>query len=133
MGFSIRLPWSGPSKISAQNPKFREEAGIWASRCAACGDCVLGETFGFCPMARCAKSLMNGPCGGTKDGKCEVSKDIDCAWYLIVKRMEALGRTAELTEVIPPRDWSTSRDGGPRRMILEQSVLEPASTAKPSK
>jgi hypothetical protein len=127
---------AGPVVLPAMNTLFMGAnlgQGQWSERCAGCGDCVLERTGGICPIARCAKNLMNGPCGGTKDGKCEVSKDIDCAWYMIVKRMEALGRTAELMEVIPPRNWATSRDGGPRRMILEQSVLEPASPAKPAK
>jgi hypothetical protein len=62
---------------------------------------------------------MNGPCGGTNKGKCEVSSEIDCAWYLIVERMTKLGKLDKLAEVLPPRNWSTSRDGGPRRISLE--------------
>lgn len=65
--------------VNTSSLTIREEAGVWAGRCAACGDCVLGETFGLCPIARCAKSLLNGPCGGTrKDGKCEVDGEVDC-------------------------------------------------------
>jgi len=66
---------------------------------------------------------MNGPCGGTRDGKCEVNPDMDCAWVKIVERMDKLGRLDELTEVSPPRGWSTSRDGGPRRMTVEDALL----------
>ena len=66
---------------------IRQEPGTWIARCAACGDCVLGETFGLCPVARCAKSLSNGPCGGTrKEGKCEVDENIDCVWFQIYER-----------------------------------------------
>lgn len=101
--------------------------GEWSERCAGCGDCMLAKTGGLCPIARCSKSLMNGPCGGTQDGKCEVSPDTDCVWAMIVERMEALGRLGELMEVMPPRDWSTSRHGGPRRMIVESSLIEPAA------
>ncbi len=99
----------------------REEAGIWASRCAACGDCVLGETFGLCPVARCSKSLMNGPCGGTsKDGKCEISEDTDCVWNLIVDRAVARGELDSLAEVRETRDWSNTRHGGPKRVVREE-------------
>ncbi len=76
-------------------------------------------TGGICPVARCAKTLMNGPCGGTNKGKCEISKDVDCAWYLIVERMKTLGTLEKLSEIQPPRNWSTSRDGGPRRISME--------------
>ncbi|MDA8431856.1 MAG: methylenetetrahydrofolate reductase C-terminal domain-containing protein [Nitrospiraceae bacterium] len=96
-----------------------EAPGSFVELCAGCGNCILHMTGGICPIARCSKTLMNGPCGGTNDGKCEVSKDIDCAWYLIVERMKQLGTLEKLSEVLPPRNWSTSRDGGPRRVSLE--------------
>jgi hypothetical protein len=100
---------------------IREEAGLWASRCAACGDCILDETFGMCPIARCAKSLMNGPCGGTKtSGKCEVNEDVDCVWKLIVDRAESRGALESLVEIRKPKDWSTSHHGGPKRVIREE-------------
>ena len=95
------------------------EQGVWQERCAACGNCILDLTGSICPIARCSKTLMNGPCGGTNKGKCEVSQDIDCAWYLIVERMKKLGTLDKLTEVLPARNWSTSRDGGPRRVSME--------------
>jgi len=95
------------------------EPGLFEELCAGCGDCILHMTGGICPVARCSKTLMNGPCGGTNKGKCEISKDVDCAWYLIVERMKELGTLEKLSEVIPPRSWSTSRDGGPRRVSVE--------------
>ena len=99
---------------------IREEDGIWVGRCAACGDCVLGETFGLCPVARCAKSLMNGPCGGTrKEGKCEIDEDIDCVWNLIVERAEARGQLESLKEVKKSKNWSNSTHGGPKRVVRE--------------
>lgn len=99
---------------------IREEAGVWATRCAACGDCVLGETFGYCPVSRCAKSLMNGPCGGTReDGKCELDESLDCVWNLIVERAEKRGELDSLLEVKKARDWSNSGHGGPKRVIRE--------------
>lgn len=96
-----------------------EAPGDFKELCAGCGNCILHMTGGICPIARCSKTLMNGPCGGTNNGKCEVSKDIDCAWFLIVERMKQLGTLEKLSEVLPPRNWSTSRDGGPRRVSLE--------------
>jgi len=99
---------------------IREEEGLWQSRCVACGDCVLGETFGLCPVARCAKSLMNGPCGGTrKDGKCEIDEHIDCVWNLIVERAAARGQLESLSKVWKAKNWSNSYHGGPKRVVRE--------------
>jgi len=95
------------------------KAGVFVELCAGCGNCVLHLTGGICPVARCAKSLMNGPCGGTNNGKCEISQDVDCAWYLILERMTKLGTLEKLSEIKPPRDWSTGIYGGPRRIVLE--------------
>lgn len=95
------------------------KAGIFVELCAGCGDCILHLTGGICPVARCAKSLMNGPCGGTNKGKCEISQDVDCAWYLIVERMKKLGTLEKVYEIQPLRNWSTAIYGGPRRVILE--------------
>jgi len=99
------------------------EQGVWEERCAACGSCILGLTGGICPIARCAKQLLNGPCGGSQGGKCEISKDTDCAWNLIYDRLNAQGRLHLLMEILPPKDWSTSRDGGPRRITREDLRL----------
>jgi len=99
---------------------IREEAGLWSARCAACGDCVLGETFGYCPIARCAKSLLNGPCGGTrKNGKCEVNEDVDCIWNLIIERAYERGQIESLAAIRSTKNWSNSRHGGPKRVIRE--------------
>ena len=94
--------------------------GVWSEYCHGCGDCVLDLTGGVCPIARCSKSLINGACGGTNDGKCEVSSDMDCAWYLIYNRLKETGRLAELGKIRPPRDWSKDRGGGVRRLTHEE-------------
>ncbi len=99
------------------------EPGVWIEMCAGCGNCILHLTGGICPVARCSKSILNGPCGGSKDGKCEISPDVDCAWHLIVERMKKIGTLNRLEEIIPPRDWSTSHSGGPRRVIHEEIML----------
>jgi ferredoxin len=99
------------------------EEGVWAERCGGCGNCILDRTGGICPVARCAKSLFNGPCGGSVDGKCEVSPDIPCAWQLIYERMAKLGVLDRLEEIEPPRDWSSSYSGGPRKIIREDLKL----------
>ena len=96
--------------------------GSWEEKCGLCGDCVLHKTGGICPVIRCSKSIMNGPCGGSQDGKCEISKEVDCAWQLIYDRMKALGRLSELAVIQPPKDWSKSRDGGPRRILREDLI-----------
>jgi ferredoxin len=99
------------------------EQGVWAERCAACGDCVLGLTGGICPIARCSKSLLNGPCGGSEDGHCEIDPDVPCAWQLIYDRLSAMGRLDALLEIQPPKNWQTSRDGGPRKIVRDDLRL----------
>ena len=84
--------------------EIREDSTL-EERCAACGDCILAITGGICPIARCAKSLLNGPCGGSQHGKCEIDPEIDCAWDLIIKRLEKLGRLSVLDEIRPPRNF----------------------------
>ncbi|MEW6381162.1 MAG: methylenetetrahydrofolate reductase C-terminal domain-containing protein [bacterium] len=100
-----------------------ERQGVWVERCQACGQCILDKTGGICPISRCSKSLLNGPCGGSQNGKCEINKDIDCGWHLIYERLKALGRLACLEEIMPAKNWSTSRDGGPRKVIREDMCL----------
>lgn len=84
-----------------------------AERCLECGDCVLEFTGGICPIARCSKHLLNGPCGGSQNGKCEVSKDIPCAWQLIIERLTKIGKLDKLENVLPTKNWSKSLIGGP--------------------
>jgi ferredoxin len=96
-----------------------EELGVYTERCQACGNCVLGETGGICPIARCAKRVMNGPCGGSTGGKCEINKEVDCAWQLIVDRLKMLGRMADYEKLAPIKDWSSDRAGGPRKLVRE--------------
>ncbi len=83
-----------------------EAEGVWLERCMMCGDCVLDETGGICPVAICAKNLLNGPCGGTNKGKCEVSSEKDCAWTLIYKRLEKQGKLDNIRDIFPPRQYS---------------------------
>lgn len=99
------------------------EPGVFTERCQACGNCILDLTGGVCPVARCAKSLMNGPCGGSQNGKCEVNPDTPCAWQLIYDRLAKLGQLDRLMEIQPPKDWSTSRDGGLRKIVREDLKL----------
>jgi ferredoxin len=96
-----------------------EELGVWSERCAGCGNCVLDKTGGLCPIARCSKKLLNGPCGGSANGKCEISKDVDCVWQLIIDRLARLGRLDTLEEIFPVKDWTPAGHGGPRKMVRE--------------
>ena len=99
------------------------EQGVWEERCAACGDCILGLTGGICPIARCAKQLLNGPCGGSQNGVCEVDPDTPCAWQLIYDKLKAQDRLHLILEIQPPKNWSASRDGGPRKITREDLRL----------
>ena len=101
-----------------------EEQGKWLESCLACGDCKLGKFGGVCPVTRCSKSLLNGPCGGSADGKCEVDpENIECGWQLIYDRLEKLGQLENLTEIEEPNDYSTAHDGRPRRMDRQDMHL----------
>jgi hypothetical protein len=84
-----------------------------AERCLECGDCVLEFTGGLCPIARCSKLLLNGPCGGSQDGKCEVDPSIPCVWQQIVDHLTKLGRLDKLEKLVEPKNWSVSLISGP--------------------
>jgi ferredoxin len=99
--------------------------GVWSERCAGCGNCIIDSFGGLCPIARCSKSIMNGPCGGSANGMCEVDQEnIDCVWQLIYDRMKKLGKLDELTALHPLKDWSSARDGGPRKVVREDVLIE---------
>jgi ferredoxin len=110
--------------IPALNTTFLgalDQAGVWNEKCVGCGDCVLSHTGGICPMARCAKRLFNGPCGGSANGLCEISRlvgrDVPCAWVMIIERLTALGRLEEYYKIQAIKDWSTETASGPRTLI----------------
>ncbi|AEE96090.1 methylenetetrahydrofolate reductase C-terminal domain-containing protein [Mahella australiensis] len=99
------------------------DTGVFQVRCAGCGNCILDKRGGICPIARCSKSLLNGPCGGAEDGKCEVNPEIDCAWYLIYNRLKAIGRLDDMKQFFEPKDWSYGRHGGARKLRKEGIAL----------
>jgi ferredoxin len=96
-----------------------EERGVWAEKCAACGACVLHEYGGICPVTRCAKRMLNGPCSGSREDRCEVDPQRQCAWQLIYKRLKEIGQLDRLKDIKPPKNWSHNRDGGYRTFIRE--------------
>ena len=97
-----------------------KEWGVWDERCAACGDCRLEDTAGICPITRCTKGILNGPCAGTKNGKCEANKDMDCAWVLIYKRLERLQQLEKMRRYYPPRNFRTIPR--PKRITSKASI-----------
>jgi hypothetical protein len=90
----------------------------WQAECSACGECVLGETAGICPITRCAKGIMNGPCGGVSDGECELG-DRECAWVQIHERLEALDQNECITVTQDPKDHSA------KTLVCEWDMSEP--------
>jgi ferredoxin len=100
-----------------------EKQGLFTEECVGCGACKLAVFGGICPMARCAKKLLNGPCGGSQQGKCEVNPETDCAWQLIIDRLRTLGQMANLKFYIAPNDWRSSNSGGPRKLVREDHVV----------
>ncbi len=101
--------WTDKPIYPALNTLFigKEEPtpGIISEICTQCGDCVLAWTGGICPVTTCAKGLLNGPCGGTNEGKCEVDSEKDCAWTLIYRRLEEQGRLDLLDKEQPPKNY----------------------------
>lgn len=100
-----------------------EKQGLFTEKCAGCGNCVLDIFSGICPVSRCSKKLMNGPCGGSHEGKCEVNPDTDCAWQLIYDRSKSFGQVEKLMVYVPPKDWRTGNYGGPRKLVREDHVI----------
>ncbi|MGO9308469.1 MAG: methylenetetrahydrofolate reductase C-terminal domain-containing protein [Spirochaetia bacterium] len=91
------------------------DVGFYEERCRSCGSCVLGNTGGICPVTRCSKGVLNGPCGGTReDGSCELADGIHCAWNDIHERLKAQGRLSQMLVVRPPMEWV---DRGPRVLV----------------
>lgn len=100
-----------------------EGQGIWKESCQGCGNCMLDKTLGICPVSRCAKNIFNGPCGGSQNGMCEVNRELPCAWQLIVDRLKEMNMMEKYLEIQPAKDWSTSRDGGPRKRVREDLFI----------
>ncbi len=105
------------------------ERGVWLENCRGCGDCQLGYTGGICPISRCAKRLLNGPCGGASNGLCEINMarvydpPVPCAWEQICHRLQDLGELERLYSVKPSMDWSKAGAGGPRRVVRPDQRL----------
>jgi len=91
--------------------------GSFLERCSACGDCILELTGLICPITRCPKSLLNGPCGGQDKGKCEVDKNKDCTWILIYNELKKQNKLHLLKAKRPPKDHSKSTK--PRNLALQ--------------
>lgn len=100
------------------------EHGIWEERCAGCGNCIIHKYDGLCPISRCSKSIQHGPCGGSSNGKCEISKDVECVWDTIIRKKIEQGHLEDLRNIHPAKNWQTARDGGPRKSIREELVNE---------
>ena len=96
-----------------------EERGVWTEKCAACGACVLAEYGGICPVSRCAKHMLNGPCSGSREDHCEVDATRPCAWQLIHQRLKEIGQLDELKKTKPPKNWRPSLSGGCRTIVRE--------------
>ncbi len=108
--------------IPALNTEFLGETrdqGYWLENCLGCGDCMLFFFGGVCPLARCSKQLLNGPCGGSIDGVCEVNPEIPCAWQMIIDRLSSFNAIDRLEMIYPPKDWSKKQGKGPRKIIRE--------------
>lgn len=96
-----------------------ESRGVWTEKCAQCGACVLADFGGICPVTRCAKHMLNGPCGGSRLERCEISPNQPCAWQLIYKRLNDIGQLDKIKMIYPAKDWSKSLAGGSRTIIRE--------------
>jgi len=95
--------------------------GLFQEICLQCGECILGETGGICPVTSCHKGLVNGPCGGTQEGKCEVDHNKDCAWTLIYERLQKQGRLAAMRKFQPAKNYQVEPKPGKTIFELERS------------
>lgn len=80
--------------------------GQFEQKCSLCGECILTESAGICPVTACAKGLLNGPCGGMSNGRCETDPETDCAWAEIFARMQSSGSTGSLTSTAAPKNYT---------------------------
>ena len=100
-----------------------ESQGLFTEECSGCGACMLALFGGVCPVTRCAKKIMNGPCGGSRNGLCEVDPETECAWHLIVERLKSLGQMGNYQTYIPARDWRPSGSAGPRKLVRKDHMI----------
>lgn len=103
-----------------------QAVGWYEERCRSCSQCVLGHTGGICPITLCAKGLLNGPCGGTNLGNCEISNEQPCAWYRIYQRLKGQDRLDAIRKLNTTRGW---KDQSPRDLI-QPGYKKPESMAK---
>jgi ferredoxin len=96
-----------------------ESRGVWTEKCAQCGACVLADFGGICPVSRCAKHMLNGPCGGSRIERCEINSNQPCAWQLIYKRLKDIGQLDNIKQIYPAKNWGKSLSGGSRKIIRE--------------
>jgi len=114
-GVQTVAPLVGVPTVPALNTRFLarlQRLTLSDERCRLCGECILAETAAICPVTLCPKGLMNGPCGGYQDGKCEVDQERDCAWVAIYRRMEAWGELTRFRRIREPKDWSKMQHPG---------------------
>jgi len=102
--------------------------GWFEERCRCCGHCMLGMTAGICPVTRCAKKLLNGPCGGSFSGRCEVNPNVPCAWQLIYDRLKSQNRLDRMEQIVPPMEWT---DSVPGSMVTADRILEKTKGVEP--
>jgi ferredoxin len=110
---------------SALNTHFlgaHDEKDAWTEKCLGCGDCMLAQFGGICPVTRCAKRLLNGPCGGSLKDRCEISPEKPCAWQLIYERLKNIDQLDRLEEIVPPKDWSTAWYSGARKIVRSEHL-----------
>jgi ferredoxin len=100
-----------------------EERGVWTEKCGACGECVLHNYGGICPITRCAKHMLNGPCGGSREDRCEVRPDRPCGWQLIYQRLKGIGQLDRLNKIQPPKNWEHSLGGGCRVIVRQDHKI----------
>lgn len=122
--------------LPAMNTKFigaANGAGDFLEMCSACGECLISQTGGICPVTRCPKGLLNGPCGGSRNGKCEAGPDIPCAWILIYDKMKELGRLEDLRNIIDAKDWSKNRRPGRYETAIKEETGTGSEKKRPDK